>query len=105
MNWSLLRYNGIDWLLAGLIILHLWMLGNKTRWAFLVGALASCVGLTFGYMVGSIASILMNSIFIMMHIRAFIKWSRNARLKGPRLAEETWPDSALQDCDERVTIP
>ena len=68
------KYNGIDWALFALIMIHLWLLGNRKRSAFIFGMLACCVGCTFGIMIESIASTAMNAIFFFMHLRAYIKW-------------------------------
>jgi hypothetical protein len=92
MTGILFKYYGVDWVLFALIVIHLWMLGNKWKWAFLVGFSACLFGLTFGILVGSLASIIMNIVFAFMHLRAFWKWSRKNGLKGPCIAEGTWPD-------------
>lgn len=88
----LLKYYGVDWALFALIVVHLWMLGNKWKWAFIFGFWACCFGLIFGILVGSIASMIMNVVFALMHLRAYWKWSRSGGLEGPRIAEGTWPD-------------
>jgi hypothetical protein len=73
----LIRYYGIDWLLFILVVMHLWMLGNKCRSAFIFGAMACCCGFCFGILIESIATILMNIVFFSMHVRAYIRWGKD----------------------------
>lgn len=69
------NYYGVDWVVFVLIVIHLWMLGNQYKTAFLLGAFASCFGLILGLLINSLASVLMNVVFFFMHLRAFSKWS------------------------------
>jgi len=70
-----MRYYGLDWLMFGLILLHLWCMGNKWRIGWIVASVNSCVSMIFGYLVGSPALIIMNVVFICFHIRNFLRWS------------------------------
>lgn len=69
------KYYGIDWLLFALVVLHLWLLGNRKKEAFLYALVANTCGLTLGVLIGSVATILMNVVFMVMNVRAYIKWS------------------------------
>jgi hypothetical protein len=71
---NLLEYYGVDWLLFALVFIHLWMLGNRIRSAFLLGVAANACGFVFGWMTGSIATLIMNVVFCLLNIRAYIKW-------------------------------
>lgn len=71
------KYYGVDWFLFGFILCHIWLLGNQKKLAFPF-AIAGCIcGIIFGYMTESVATMLMNIIFILMHIRSYYKWSNN----------------------------
>ena len=68
------NYYGVDWLIFLLIVVHLHLIAERKRSAFLFGALATIFGVAFGIMVDSLASILMNVVFCVLHIKAWIKW-------------------------------
>ena len=69
-----MRYYGVDWAVFVLIVTHLWLLGNKKRYAFLFGMAASSFGMCLGYMIESVACVIMNATFIFMHARAYVRW-------------------------------
>ena len=77
MDFNVFKYYGVDWLLFVLIIIHLWMLGNKRRSAWLVGISICSCSIVFGYLTESLAVILMNVIFVTFHIRNYIKWKHH----------------------------
>jgi hypothetical protein len=68
------KYYGVDWVIFAFVVIHLWMLGNKKRQAFLFGMGGNLFGILLGYLVESIACIIMNSVFLTMHINAYRKW-------------------------------
>lgn len=76
INWfdTCFLYYGVDWLLFVLIVLHLWLLGNQIRFAFIVGFVGTICGLILGFLIGSLATILMNIVFALMHLRAYYLW-------------------------------
>lgn len=86
----LFKYYGVDWAVFAILVLHLWLLGNRVRAAFLLGMLGSSFGVCLGVMCGSLAIIIMNSVFICMHLRAWLLWKK----VGPKIkiAEGTWPE-------------
>ena len=71
---DLWKYYGVDWALFFLIVLHLWMLGNKWRAAWIVGVGISICSILFGYLSESVALVLMNVVFIFFHIWNYVKW-------------------------------
>jgi hypothetical protein len=77
MDFEPFKYYGIDWLMFAGILTHLWMLGNKLRSAWLIGVLISLCGILFGYLSGSLATVIMNCVFITIHIRNYMKWSHD----------------------------
>ena len=82
----LFKYYGVDWGIFAIFLTHLWLLGNKVRAAFLLGMLGSAFGVSLGYMCDSVAIMIMNSDFICMHLRAWLKWTPSC----------TKPDEVLQ---------
>ena len=96
MNFAFFKYYGVDWILFALIVAQLWALGNKWRIGFLIGIAACGFGITLGIMIGSIASFLMNIVFAMMHLRAFLKWHKGIEVELEphkiKIAEGTWQD-------------
>ena len=76
---DIFKYYGIDWLLFILVLIHLWLLGNKNKLAFAFGILGCGCGIVFGIMIESIASVAMNFTFGLLHLRALIKWSSDPK--------------------------
>jgi len=74
MTEALFRYYAVDWLLFVLVTLHLWMLGNHYKAAFLVGMAAAVTGFIFGLLTGSVATLVMNVVFFGLHLRAYVRW-------------------------------
>lgn len=71
------KYYGIDWLVFLFIVIHLWMLGNKWRTAFIFGMIGSGFGVILGLLISSVALVIMNISFALMHFRAYAKWSND----------------------------
>lgn len=69
------QYYGLDWLIFALLLLHVWLLGERNRFAFVFGVIASILNVLFGWMIGSLAIVLMSVIFTVLHFVAYIKWS------------------------------
>lgn len=74
MSEILLKYHGIDWLAMIMTFLALYYLGEKRRFGFIFGILASISWLSFGVLVDSIANILANVIFIVLNLRGYLNW-------------------------------
>ena len=81
---DIFKYYGIDWLLFILVLIHLWLLGNKNKLAFAFGILGCACGVAFGIMIESIASVAMNFTFGLLHLRALVKWSSNPKDVKPK---------------------
>ena len=73
-----LQFYGIDWLATACGLAGVYLLGNKSKFGFILFMLASLSWVTFGIMTGSIAIILGSSIFFLMHARGFWRWNREA---------------------------
>ena len=68
------KCQGVDWIIFILVVTQLWLLGNKKRQAFLFGMAGNSCGILLGFLVESIACIIMNSVFVIMHVNAYRKW-------------------------------
>lgn len=68
------KYYGVDWIVFILVVCHLWLLGEKRKLAFVFGAMAAIFGLLFGFLISSVATVIMNVVFFGMHIRGYFKW-------------------------------
>lgn len=77
---EILQFYGIDWLATVCGLLGVYLLGNKNKIGFIVFMMASMSWIIFGLITGSIAVIVGSSIFLMMHLRGFIKWNKEAKI-------------------------
>ena len=68
------KCQGVDWIIFILVVTNLLLLGNKKRQAFLFGMAGNSCGILLGFLVESIACIIMNSVFMIMHVNAYRKW-------------------------------
>ena len=73
---SALSFYGIDWLATACGLLGVYMLGDKNKVGFVLFMVASASWVTFGVMTKSIAVVIGSSIFFIMHLRGFIRWTR-----------------------------
>ena len=74
MTEILLKYHGIDWVVIIMTFLTLYYLGEKRRFGFVFGIVASISWLIFGILVDSIANIIANVIFIALNLRGYLNW-------------------------------
>ena len=74
MTEILLKYHGIDWIAIIMTFLTLYYLGEKRRFGFIFGIVASIAWLIFGVLVDSIANIIANVIFIALNLRGYLNW-------------------------------
>jgi hypothetical protein len=75
MEFNLLEYYCVDWLIFIFTLLHLWLLGEKKRSAWIAGGLIAMAAGTLGWMIGSFALVLMNIVFLFFDIWNYIKWT------------------------------
>ena len=68
------KYHGIDWVAIIMTFLTLYYLGEKRRFGFVFGIVASISWLIFGILVDSIANIVANVIFIALNLRGYLNW-------------------------------
>ena len=74
MTEILLKYHGIDWIAIIMTFLTLYYLGERRRFGFVFGIVASISWLIFGILVDSIANIVANIIFIALNLRGYLNW-------------------------------
>lgn len=72
-----MSFYGIDWLILLIMVFHLWLIGNKDRQGFLLGALAACGGVMLGVMIDSVPQILCSLLVIVMQMRAYFLWKNS----------------------------
>lgn len=70
------QYYGIDWIAMVLTFLAILQIGNKNKIGFVLMICGNTSWITVGYLTGSIAMIIANIIFLLMNVRAIIKWSQ-----------------------------
>jgi Nicotinamide mononucleotide transporter len=75
----MLKYYGIDWIIAVLLIINVWMVGSKIRSGWLVGAVACCFTTAFGFIIESYPQVIMNIIFIGLNLRGYYNWKEEAK--------------------------
>ncbi|REJ75689.1 MAG: PnuC protein [Acidobacteria bacterium] len=75
---SAINFYGIDWLATACGLLGVYLLGNKNKIGFALFMVASASWVTFGFLTHSIAVVIGSSIFFLMHLRGFIRWTRSA---------------------------
>jgi nicotinamide riboside transporter PnuC len=68
------KYHGIDWIAIIMTFLTLYYLGERRRFGFVFGIVASISWLIFGILVDSIANIVANIIFIALNLRGYLNW-------------------------------
>ncbi len=83
------QFYGIDWLATVCGLTGVFLLGNKSKYGFLIFMLASASWVSFGFLTGSYAVILGSSTFFFMHLRGWLKWRRDERNIELKAAEAT----------------
>ncbi len=86
---SVFQFYGIDWLATACGLTGVFLLGNKSKYGFLIFMVASASWVTFGFLTGSYAVILGSSTFFFMHLRGWIKWRRDEKTLEVEAAEAT----------------
>ena len=70
------QYYGVDWIAMILTFLAIWQIGNKKKIGFILMIGGNSSWIAVGILTGSIAMVIANFIFILMNLRAIIKWSK-----------------------------
>ena len=69
------QYLGVDWLAMCLTFSAIYLLGNKSRWGFLIMMAGNLCWTVIGVWAHSHAMILANLGFFCMNVRGFLKWA------------------------------
>lgn len=73
-----MNYYYLDWLCVVLNVVAYICLGNKNKTGFILTAIANLLWIIIAYFImKSIATCLGNSLFLLLNIRAFLKWNKN----------------------------
>ena len=70
-----LQFYGVDWIAMIFTFVAIWQIGNKNKMGFMLMMLGNTSWIVVGYLTGSLAMIIANIIFLLMNLRAIIKWS------------------------------
>ena len=84
MSINIFEYYCVDWLIFIFTLLQLWLLGEKKRAAWLFGGLIAISTGIFGFMIGSVAIVAMNVLFLCFDIWNYVKWSPTSKLSTKR---------------------
>ncbi len=76
-----MQYYGVDWLATAAGLTGVYLLGNRSKFGFVLFMLSSTSWSIFGVMSGSIAMTVGSMIFFTMHLRGFLAWRRDERNK------------------------
>ncbi|HIG58669.1 MAG TPA: hypothetical protein EYQ21_04620 [Flavobacteriales bacterium] len=77
---DIFEYYGVDWLIFIFTLLQLWLLGEKKRAAWIAGGMIAVATCALGFMIGSLAIVLMNVVFLYFDIWNYVKWSDPSNL-------------------------
>ena len=69
------KYYGIDWIAMCLTFSAIYLLGNKSRWGFLVMMAGNLCWSAIGLWAHSFAMIIANVGFFSMNVRGYVKWA------------------------------
>ena len=86
------QYFGIDWLAMCLTFAAIYLLGNKSRWGFIVMMTGNLGWSAIGLWAHSYAMVLANLGFFSMNVRGFVKWAP-PRIVEPEIAKSAAPRS------------
>ena len=70
------QYYGFDWIATVSSLIWIFMIGDKKRVSFVFAIIASMAWLGFAIVTNSYASMVANTLFIGLNIRAYIKWGQ-----------------------------
>lgn len=76
----LFNYYGLDWLAMSLSLLAVWMLGNKSKFGFLVFVAANAIWVALGLtLIHSYGIVVGNLFFLVSNARGFANWWKEER--------------------------
>jgi hypothetical protein len=72
------QYLGLDWLAMTLTFSAIYLLGNKTRYGFLVMMVGNACWTIIGLWAHSYGMVIANLGFFAMNVRGYVKWAKPA---------------------------
>ncbi|MFC5498574.1 hypothetical protein ACFPOE_13590 [Caenimonas terrae] len=75
-------YLGLDWLAMVLTFTAIYLLGNKSRYGFLIMMAGNLCWTAIGVWAHSYAMVLANLGFFLMNVRGFVKWAPATQATG-----------------------
>ena len=70
-----LQFYGVDWLAMLLTFIAIWKIGNKEKSGFVLMIVGNVCWMVLGVQTSSLAMFLANLIFMLLNLRAIIKWN------------------------------
>ena len=70
------KYYGTDWLAMCMAFLFIYYIGERKRYGFIYGILASIFWLIFSFLAQSIANVIANVVFVFLNIRGYMYWGK-----------------------------
>ena len=70
------QYYGLDWLAMITSFLFMYFIGNKKRYAFIFGLIASIAWIFPNFAAHIWPGVFLNAVLIVLHIRGYIKWKK-----------------------------
>lgn len=88
-----LRYYGFDWAAMVFTFMTIYRLGHHKRDGFIYGLAANVCWMVFGVMAQSIANPIANTIFLVLNLRGYRRWSLTHDTTGgtPHATHESTP--------------
>lgn len=74
---NMFQYYGIDWLAMIFTFFAIYLIGNKTKAGFPIMMCGNSCWIAVGVMTSSVAMIFANIVFLLMNVRALVKWGQS----------------------------
>jgi nicotinamide riboside transporter PnuC len=75
---DIFKFYGLDWIAMSLSLLAVYLLGNRNKLGFVSFIISNAIWVYVGYLTGSYAIAIGNFIFLLMNLRGWIRWKREA---------------------------
>ena len=75
----LFLYKGVDWLIAISVFAGIFLLGDKKRLGFILGAISSVLGIIFSIQIKSIANGLVSIVLLFLYMRGYFNWKKTEK--------------------------
>ncbi len=75
---DLWQYHGVDWIAMVITCFAIWKIGDKKRSGFIIMIISNFCWLVLAVLTASLAMFIANIIFILINLRALVKWSKES---------------------------